>query len=49
MEVFKVRGLVLHLFLLKLRVMFDSAPGHINKSSRVTEILSKKSFEINPG
>ena len=46
LEMFKVRGPVLHLFLLKLRVTFDSAPGHIDESSGVTEILSKKSLEI---
>ena len=46
LEVFKVRDSVLHLFLLKLRVMFDSAPGRVDKSFGVTEILSKKSLEI---
>ena len=46
LEMFKMRGPVLHLFLLKLRVMFDSAPGHVDKSSGVTEILSTKSLEI---
>ena len=49
LEVFKVRGLVLHLFVLKLRVTFDFALGRIDESSGVTEILLKKSFEINPG
>ena len=49
MEVFKVRGLVLHFFLLKLRVIFDSASGRVNKSSGVTKIFLKKSLEINPG
>ena len=49
LEVFKVRSPVLHLFLLKLRVTFDSAPGRVDESSGVTEILSKKSLEIDPG
>ena len=49
LEVFKVRGQVMHFFLLKLRVTFDSAPGRVNKSSGVTKILSKKSLEIDPG
>ena len=49
LEIFKVRGLVLHLFLLKLRVTFDSAPGYVDESSGVTEILLKKSLEIDPG
>ena len=48
LEVFKVRGPVLHLFLLKLRVTFDFAPGHIDESSGVNKILLKKSFEIDP-
>ena len=48
LEVFKVRGPVLHLCLLKLRVTFDSAPGHIDESSGVTEILLKKNLEIDP-
>ena len=46
---FKVRGQALHLFLLKLRVTFDSAPGCVDGNSRVTKILLKKSLEINPG
>ena len=49
LEVFKVRGLVLHLFLLKLRVTFDSALGRVDKSSEITKILSKKSLEIDLG
>ena len=49
LEVFKVRSPVLHLFLLKLRVTFDSVPGRVDKSSGVTEILLKKSLEIDPG
>ena len=49
LEVFKVRGPVLHLFLLKLRVTFGSAPSHVNESSGVTEILLRKSLEIDPG
>ena len=49
MEVFKVRGPVLQFFLLKLRVTFDSAPGRVDESSGVTEILLKKSLEINLG
>ena len=49
LEIFKVRSPVLHLFLLKLRVTFDSALGRVDKSSGVTEILLKKSLEIDPG
>ena len=49
LEVFKVRDPVLHLFLQKLRVTFDSALGRVDKSSGVTKILLKKSFEIDPG
>ena len=49
LEMFKVRSPVLHLFLLKLRDMFDFALCCINKSSRVTEILLKKSLEIDLG
>ena len=49
LEVFKVRDAVLYLFLLKLRITFDSAPGRINESSRVTKILLKKRLEIDPG
>ena len=49
LDVFKVRGLVLHLFLLKLRVMFDSTPARVNKSSGVTKILLKKGLKINLG
>ena len=48
LEVFKVRDPVLHLFLLKLRVTFDSAPGRVDESSGVIEILLKKSLEIDP-
>ena len=32
LEVFMMRGPVLHFFLLKLRVMFDSAPSRIDES-----------------
>ena len=49
LKVFKMRGPVLHLFLLKLRVTFDSAPGHVDESLGVTEIFLKKSLEIDPG
>ena len=49
LEVFKVRGSVLHFFMLKLRVMFDSAPGRVDKSLGVTKILSKKSLKIDLG
>ena len=49
MEVFKVRSPVLHLFLLKLRVIFDSALGRVDESLGVTEIFSKKRLEIDPG
>ena len=46
LEVFKMRGSVLHLLLLKPRATFDSAPGCVDKSLGVNEILSKKSLEI---
>ena len=46
---FKVKSPILHLFLLKLRVTFDSPLGYVNKSLRVTKILPKKSFKIDPG
>ena len=49
LDVFKVRGLVLHLFLLKLRVTFDSALGRVNKSLGVAKILLKKSLKIDRG
>ena len=49
LKVFKVRGLVLYLFLLKLRVTFDSSLGRVDESLGVTKILSKKSLEIDPG
>ena len=49
LKVLKVKGPVLHLFLLKLRVTFNSAPGRVDESSRVTKILLKKSLEINQG
>ena len=49
LEMFKVRGPVLHLFLLKLRVTFDSAPGYIDESLEVTKIFLKKNLKIDPG
>ena len=49
LKMFKVRASILHLFLLKLRVMFDSALGYVDKSLRVAEIFSKKSLKINLG
>ena len=47
LEMFKVRDSVLHLFLLKLKVTFDSALDRVDKNLGVTKILSKKSLEIN--
>ena len=44
-----MRGLVLYLFLLKLRVTFDSVPGCVDESSQVIEIFLKKSLKINLG
>ena len=49
LEVFKVRGPVLHLFLLKLRVKFDFASGYVDESLGVTKIFLNKSPEIGPG
>ena len=43
-----MRGPVLHIFFLELRIMFDSALGHINISLEVIEIFLKKSLEIDP-
>ena len=48
LKVFQIKNLVLHLFLLKLRVKFDSALGCVNKSLGVPKILFKKSLGINP-
>ena len=41
-----MRGSVLYLFLLKLRVMFNSTLSRVDKNSGVTKILSKKSLKI---
>ena len=46
---FKVRDPVLHLFLMKLRVTFNSTPGGVDESLGVTEILLKKSLKIDLG
>ena len=46
---FKVRGLVLYFFLLKLKVLFNSALDYINKYFRVTKILLKTSFKFDLG
>ena len=43
-----MRNLVLDPFKLKLRVPFNSAPSCINKCSRVTKIILKKSFKLSP-
>lgn len=43
---FKLRSLILYLFLLKLKVLFDSVLNYIDKYFGVTKILLKKSFEI---
>ena len=39
LEVFKVRNLVLQLFLLKLKVIFNFAQGCVNKNLGVTKIF----------
>ena len=44
-----MRGSVLYLFLLKLRVMFNSTLSCVDKNSGVTKILSKKSLKIGSG
>ena len=46
LKVFKERDLVLHLFLLKLRVTFDSALDCVDKNLEVTKIFKKKNLEI---
>lgn len=42
-----MRVLVLYLFLLKLKVRFNSNPGYINKSLRVTKICLEKILKRN--
>ena len=46
LKVFKVKDLVLYLFLLKLKVIFDFTLGHINKRFKVTKTFLEKSFEL---
>ena len=43
---FKIRNFILHFFIPKLRVKFDSILGHINDKSRVTKIFLKKSPKL---
>ena len=47
--VFKIRSLILYIFLLKLRVLFDFALSYINKCSRVAKMLLKKNLKLNLG
>ena len=46
LEGFKIKNLILHLFLLKQRVIFNFTLGHINKNSKVIKIFLKKNLEI---
>lgn len=46
LEIFKLKSLIIHIFVIELRVIFDSTLDHINKSSRIIMILLKKSFKI---
>lgn len=48
LELFKITNLVLHLFLLRLRVIFDFFLGHVNKNSKGTKIFLKKHFKLSP-
>lgn len=43
---FKMSNLVLYLFLLKSRVILDSALDYINKNSRNIKIFLKKNFKL---
>ena len=45
----KLKNLVLYLFLLKLRILFNFTLGYINKYLRVTNIFLKKSLELGLG
>lgn len=46
---FNVRDLVLYFFILKLRVLFDSPQGCINKSLEVTKTTLEKCLKLNLG
>ena len=46
---FKVKNLVLHLFMLKFRVTFIFTLNYIDKNSHVTKIFFKKSIELSLG
>ena len=48
MEMLKVRRLILHFFLLILRVLSNATPSSIHGSFWVTQTFSKVSFELNP-
>ena len=49
LEVFKVKSLVLHNILLKLRVIVESGLDRVNKGLGFLKILSKMSLEIDIG
>lgn len=44
----KVRRLILNLFLLVLRVLFDSVPGAVHKSPGVSKVLTEKRLKLDP-
>ena len=48
LELFKIINLVLDLFLLKLRVIFDFFLGYVNKNSKLTKNFLKKHFKLSP-
>lgn len=48
LKMLKVKSPVLHIFLLKLRFLFDFALDYINKCFGIAEILLKKSIKLDP-
>ena len=46
LKLFKIKNLILHLFLLKLRVTFSFTLSFITKNSRVTKIVLEKTFKL---
>ena len=46
LKVFKVKSSVLHLILLKLRILLDFTLNCFSKYSKVVKIFLKKSFEL---
>lgn len=46
LEIFKVKDLVLYLFKLELKVLFDFILGYVSKSFIVIKIFLKKTFKF---